>query len=87
MITEDEFYDAVDATLDKLEKEEEKVISLFQFSSVQFKMVYALRKAPPICAPPCLSFFVLKCRNGKDETAKQRRLTRNYTRNIDTKLG
>ena len=25
MITEDEFYDAVDATLDKLEKEEEKV--------------------------------------------------------------
>ena len=24
MITEDEFYDAVDATLDKLEKEEEK---------------------------------------------------------------
>ena len=28
LITEDEFYDAVDATLDKLEKEEEKVIVL-----------------------------------------------------------
>ena len=25
MITEDEFYDAVDATLDKMEREEEKV--------------------------------------------------------------
>lgn len=39
MITEDEFYDAVDATLDKLEKEEEKV-SIKHFIHLKIKMKY-----------------------------------------------
>lgn len=32
MIPEDEFYDAVDATLDKLEKEEEKVSAVIDYN-------------------------------------------------------
>lgn len=39
MITEDEFYDAVDATLDKLEKEEEKV-SNKHFIHLKIEMKY-----------------------------------------------